>query len=178
LRDINFATASFGQGIAVTPIQIARAFSAIANGGKLVTPHLVKYIIDKEGAQKEFQATEGRQIISKQTSELLTSMLLSVTEEGFGKAARVPGYHIAGKTGTAQVPWTSLGQNKAGYSDKTIQSFVGYFPAFDPKFLILVKLDHPQAKTAEYSAAPVFRQLAEYLIDYYLIPPDYAPNKF
>ncbi len=174
LRDINLATASFGQGIAITPIQLVRAFSAIANGGKLITPYVVKYI-EEDGLKKEPQFLEERNVISKETSRVLTSMLLGVVEEGFGKGARIPGYYIAGKTGTAQVPWTSLGQNKPGYSDKTIQSFIGFFPAFDPKFLILVKLDHPQTKTAEYSSAPVFKELAEYLIKYYLIPPDYKP---
>ncbi len=157
----------------MTPLQLIRAFAAIANGGELITPHVVKYIVNGDGSKKEPQFAKEKRVISPETAKNLTSMLVGVTEEGFGKSARVPGYYIAGKTGTAQVPWTSLGQNKAGYSDKTIQSFVGFFPAFDPKFLILVKLDHPQAKTAEYSAAPVFRELAEYLIEYYLIPPDY-----
>jgi len=160
--EINFATAAFGQGIEVTPIQMAMAFSAIANGGKLVQPHILK---DQE--------YESKEIISNKTSSELTGMLVSVTEKGFGKAARIPGYFVAGKTGTAQVAWSALGMNKSGYSDKTVQSFIGYAPAFDPQFLILVKLDDPQAKTAEYSAIPIFQELGKFIIDYWEIAPDH-----
>ena len=103
----------------------------------------------------------------------LTAMLVSVVENGFAKSARIPGYFVAGKTGTAQVSYGALGINKRGYSDKTIQSFIGFAPAFNPKFLILVKLDNPKTKTAEYSAIPVFKQLSEYIINQYQIPPDY-----
>ncbi|KPJ55765.1 hypothetical protein AMJ49_06395 [Parcubacteria bacterium DG_74_2] len=99
-------------------------------------------------------------------------MLVSVTENGFAKSAQVPGYYIAGKTGTAQVSWGALDIDKEGYSDKTIQSFIGFAPAFEPRFLILVKLDNPKTKTAEYSAIPCFQKLAKYIIDYWQIPPD------
>ena len=101
--------------------------------------------------------------------------MTNVIENGFSKKAKIPGYFVAGKTGTAQVPWASLGINKSGYSDKTIQSFVGFAPSFNPKFLILVKLDNPGTRTAEYSALPVFRNLAKYIIDLWQIPPDYQP---
>ncbi|MDP3093373.1 MAG: penicillin-binding protein 2 [bacterium] len=173
--EINFATASFGQGIEMTPIQLVRAFSAIANGGKLTKPHLVKKIIDKDGLAKEILPEFSRNIISSETSAQVVSMMASVVENGYGKAAKVPGYFVAGKTGTAQVPWASLGIDKSGYSDKTIQSFIGFAPAFSPKFLILVKLDNPETKTAEYSAIPVFHNLAKYIIDLWQIPPDYQP---
>ena len=83
------------------------------------------------------------------------------------------GSYIAGKTGTAQVAWSALGMDKSGYSDKTVQSFIGFAPAYNPRFLMLVKLDDPQTKTAEYSAMPLFRELAKYIIDYLEIPPDY-----
>jgi len=112
-------------------------------------------------------------VISQKTASQLTAMMISVVENGFGKAARIPGYYIAGKTGTAQVSWSSLEINKRGYSDKTWQSFIGFFPAFEPQILILVKLDNPKTRTAEYSAVPIFKQLAKYIIDYYQIPPDY-----
>ena len=100
-------------------------------------------------------------------------MLVSVVENGFGKGAGIPGYYVAGKTGTGQISWSALGETKSGYSPKTIQSFIGFVPAFDPEFLILVKLDNPATRTAEYSAAPVFRKLAKYIIDRYQIPPDH-----
>jgi len=160
--EINFATASFGQGVEFTSIQLLKAFSALANGGWLVDPHIV---------YRE-ETPYGERVISQKTSTDITSMMISVTENGYAKTARVPGYYVAGKTGTAQVPWSSLGISKSGYSDKTIQSFIGYAPAFDPAFIILVKLDNPQAKTSEYSASPVFGELAKYIIDYYQIPPE------
>ena len=100
-------------------------------------------------------------------------MMVSVIENGFSKKAKIDGYFIAGKTGTSQMPWPALGIEKAGYSSKTWQSFLGFAPAFNPKFLILVKLDNPQRGTAEYSAMPIFRDLAKYIIDYWEIPPDY-----
>jgi len=162
-REINFVTASFGQGIEMTPIQLVRAFCIIANGGKLVTPYLV---------ETQLKISDNN-IISPQTASKLTAMLVSVVENGFGKAARVPGYYIAGKTGTAQISYAALGVDKKGYSDKTWQSFIGFTPAFDPQFLILVKLNNPATKTAEYSAVPLFQTLAKYIIDYYQIPPDH-----
>lgn len=163
--EINFATASFGQGIAITPIQLVRAFSAIANGGKLVKPYLVENFAPKENSENF--------IISRKTSSQLVTMLVSVVEKGFAKSAKVPGYYVAGKTGTAQIPWSSLRIEKRGYSDKTIQTFVGFAPAFDPKFLVLIKLDNPKTKTAEYSAVPIFGELAKYIINLWQIPPDY-----
>ena len=160
--EINYATASFGQGIEITPMQLVRAYSALANGGRLPTPH----VVDQDMPLSE-------PIISEKTASQVTVMLVSVTENGFGKSARIPGYYVAGKTGTAQIAYSALGEKKAGYSDKTVQSFIGYAPAFDPRFLILIKLNNPATKTAEYSAIPIFRDLAKYIIDYYQIPPDY-----
>ena len=161
--EVNYANASFGQGIEVTSIQLFKAFSALANGGKLIDPYII------EGNDRSHHA---RRIISPGTSSTITSMMISVTENGFAKTAQVPGYYVAGKTGTAQISWSALGINKRGYSDKTIQGFVGYAPAMDPAFVILIKLDNPKARTAEYSAAPIFSKLAKYILDYYQIPPD------
>lgn len=172
--EVNFATASFGQGIEMTPMQLIRAFSAIANGGKLITPHLVKEIRNSNNEIIEQESVSDKEgVISANTSQKLKTMLVSVVENGFGKAARIPGYYVAGKTGTAQVSWSSMGIGKGGYSDKTWQSFIGFAPAFNPRFLILVKLDNPATRTAEYSAVPIFKDLAKYIIDYYQIPPDY-----
>ena len=162
--EINFATASFGQGIEMTPIQLVRAFSSLINGGKMIKP----YIVDRENTPESPDF-----IISPKTSSQIAVMLVSAVENGFGKAARIPGYYIGGKTGTAQVPYSALGINKSGYSDKTVQSFVGFGPAFNPQFIILVKLNNPKAKTAEYSAIPIFRELAGYIINLWQIAPDY-----
>jgi stage V sporulation protein D (sporulation-specific penicillin-binding protein) len=171
--DINYVTASFGQGIEITPIQLVRAFAAIANGGKLVKPYVAEKVVDKEGNAVKTEPVISDAIISSGTVSSLTNMLVSVVENGFAKSARIPGYYVAGKTGTAQIPWSALGQDKKGYSDETWQSFIGFFPAFSPRFLVLIKLDNPKANTAEYSAAPLFKQLVKYMIDYYSIPPDY-----
>jgi len=168
-REINLATASFGQGIEVTPLQLVRAYCAIANGGKLVAPHLAKQV-NGESRQTE---KEARQVISSKTASQVTAMLVSVVENGFAKSAQVPGYFVAGKTGTAQVSFGSLGIQKKGYSDKTIQTFIGFAPAFNPRFLALIKLDNPNTRTAEYSAVPIFKELGEYIIHHKQIPPDY-----
>jgi len=172
--EINFATAAFGQGIEMTPVQLIRAFSVFANGGKLVRPYLVEEATRPDGTVVRIDPKiQDSSVISRNTASKITAMLVSVIENGFGKSAGIPGYYIAGKTGTAQVPWSALGINKAGYSDKTIQTFIGFAPAFNPRFLILVKLNNPKTRTAEYSAVPIFRNLAKYVIDYYHIPPDY-----
>jgi len=167
-QEINFATASFGQGIEMTPIQLIRAFCVIANGGKLVKPYLVEKIVNT--STSEIQPQVLGEVINQQAAFQLTAMLISVVENGFAKAAKIPGYYIAGKTGTAQVAY----EEKGGYyPDKSIQSFIGFGPALNPQFLILVKLDNPKTKTAEYSAVPIFKKLAKHIIDYWQIPPDY-----
>jgi len=174
-RDINLATASFGQGVEMTPVQLIRAYCALANGGKLITPYLVEEIVSSDGKIENLaKDKKQKSVISSKAASQLTAMLVSVVENPFAKAAKIPGYFIAGKTGTAQVSFAALGIDKKGYSkEKTIQTFVGFAPAFSPEFLTLIKLDNPQTKTAEYSTVPVFRDLAEYMINYYQIPPDY-----
>ena len=171
--DVEFATASFGQGIGVTPIQIARGFSSIANGGKSVKPYVVEKIVKGEKEVDITPQISNEQIISTKTASQVTTMLTSVVERGFGKGAKIPGYYLAGKTGTAQVPF----ENKKGYyPDKTIQTFIGFGPALNPQFLILVKLDNPKVQSSALSAVPVFRKLAQYIINYWQIPPDYDIN--
>lgn len=99
-------------------------------------------------------------------------MMINVVERGFGSGAKIPGYWLAGKTGTAEVP---MSNGKGYYSDRTIQSFIGFGPALNPQFLILVKLDNPKVSQAALSAVPEFKKLAQYIIDYWQIPPDYKP---
>ncbi|MFA7385957.1 MAG: penicillin-binding protein 2 [Candidatus Paceibacterota bacterium] len=170
--DVNYATASYGQGIYITPIQLVRAFSSFANEGKITNPYIVEKTI-KNGKVETVKTSAEKQVISAETASKVTTMLVNVIEKGFGKSARIPGYYLAGKTGTSQIPWPALGIDKRGYSEKTWQSFIGFAPAFNPQFLIFIKLDNPKAKTAEYSAMPIFRDLAEYIIGYMQIPPDY-----
>lgn len=170
--EINYCTASFGQGIEVTPIQIVRAFSAVANGGKLVKPYVAKKIIGGEDIKENNPEITDR-VISEKTASQLTAMMVSVTEKGFAQNARIAGYYIAGKTGTSQVAFSSLGIDKKGYSNKTWQSFIGFAPAFKPRFLVMIKLDNPKVETSTQSSVPVFREMAKYIIDYLEIPPDH-----
>lgn len=167
-REINLATISFGQGITVTPLGLITAIGAIANRGKLMRPYLVEKMIDSNGLETIREPHLVKEVISPQTAEELTKMMVSVVENGFGKSARVPGYNIAGKTGTAQIP----DLEKGGYSDKTIHTFVGFAPAFNPQFVILIKLDQPKGvRFAADSTSPVFKEIAEYLFNYLEIPP-------
>jgi cell division protein FtsI (penicillin-binding protein 3)/stage V sporulation protein D (sporulation-specific penicillin-binding protein) len=167
--EFDFATAAFGQGIEMTPIQLVRAFSVFANGGKIPQPYVVERIV--HGQEQEITKPKlSGQIISEKTAGQVAGMLINVVEKGFGDGAKIPGYYIAGKTGTAQVAY----ENRAGYyPDKTIQSFIGFGPALDPQFLILVKLDNPKVPKSALSAVPIFKKLAQYIINYWQIPPDY-----
>ena len=166
----DFATASFGQGVEVTSIQLVRAFGAIANGGKLMKPYVVEKIIRHDDEEIEIQSEVQGEVISETTAAKITSMLVSAIDNGYAKKAGINGYFIAGKTGTAQIP-----SKKGGYlEDETIHSFMGYFPAMNPRVLIFIKLDNPKGvKTSSESAAPLFRELAKYIIDLWQIPPDY-----
>jgi cell division protein FtsI/penicillin-binding protein 2 len=163
---IGYVTASFGQGIWMTSVQLVRAYSALANGGWLVQPSVAR------DGRKETDGSKKRQVISQETSQTISKMLASVVDNGFGKAAKVAGYTISGKTGTAQMSWSTLGVSQRGYSDKTTQSFVGFFPSGEPKFLILVKFKAPNVNTAEYSAIPAFNELAKYVIYASQLPPN------
>lgn len=168
-HDVEYATAAFGQGIEVTPIGLASGFSVFANNGKLAKPYVVEKIM-QSGIETFLKPQQGKQVISPKTSADVTAMMVSVVENGFGSEAKIPGYYIAGKTGTAEVPL----KNGKGYElNKTIQSFIGFAPALNPKFLILVKLDDPKVPKSSLSAAPVFKKLAQYIINYWQIPPDY-----
>lgn len=166
-RDINFATASFGQGIAVSRIGFLDAFSALANNGAMMKPRVVKAIRKVNGSEEEIKSEQLASPISASTASKVTAMLINAVEAGYGKRAGVPGYKVAGKTGTAQVP----NENGDGYSDKTIHSFAGYAPAFAPVFVGIVSLDNPKGvRFAESSATPVFGEIASYILNYYQVP--------
>lgn len=165
--DIYTATASFGQGITVTPLQLAAAFGAIANGGKLYKPYLVSEIHQADGQVEKRQSQFVRQVIKPRAAKLLSGMLTVVVEEGHGQSARVPGYYMAGKTGTAQVPNLS----GPGYLEVTKQTFVGFGPVDNPQFVMLVKYDEPQRRFAEYTAVPTFGNIAKFLLQYLEVPP-------
>jgi len=168
-REIEFYTASFGQGIAITPLQLASAIGAIANGGTLMKPYVVERIIDDAGNTTVRSPEARRRVIATSTAEMVTKMLVSAVRSGFENRASVKGYFVAGKTGTAQIPRS----DGRGYSDDVIHTFVGYAPAFRPRFLILLKLDKPQGnRFAANTLTSAFHDLAEFILNYYEIPPD------
>jgi cell division protein FtsI (penicillin-binding protein 3) len=161
---INLATISFGQGIAVTPLQLLRAYAAIANGGKLMRPYIVRRVVAADGSVVHENTPQVMgQPISRETAAVVTRMLRGVVEEGTGKQARVDGIPVAGKTGTAQKVDGKTGR----YSARArMSSFVGFVPADAPRFVILVVIDSP--RTATYGgvvAAPVFQRIAEFEVD-------------
>lgn len=164
------ATGSYGQGITVTQVQMLAAYAALANGGKLMKPYLVKEVIHPDGQRDVTKPTLIREVISKRTSRLISGMMVTVVESGHGKRAAVPGYYVAGKTGTAQVP----NPNGPGYlPDATIGSFAGYAPSDHPRFVMLVTVEKPKTVAfAEASAAPVFGDMAKFILATLQVPPE------
>lgn len=169
-REIDLATSSFGQGISVTPIQLVRAVAAIANGGKLFEPHVVSEIIDEHGIFK-IKPRQLEQPISEDAANQVKEMMVQAVDKGeaqfYKKRAGIINFKIAGKTGTAQIP-------VAGHYDptKTIASFVGFAPADDPRFVMLVRYVQPSSSIyGADTAAPTFFEIAKELFMYYGIPP-------
>lgn len=164
----DLGTNSFGQGLAATPLQMVNATAAIANGGRLMRPYVVQARM-ADGQVLYTQPEILAQVIKPETAKDLTEMMVVVVNTG-NSAARVQGYRIAGKSGTAQIP------DKDGYiKDATIVTFVGFAPADEPKFALLVKLDQPDpsiSQWAAYTAAPVFAQVSRRLFDHLNIAPD------
>ena len=167
-KDVNRATISFGQGISTTPLQIAASYAAIANKGKLVKPHIVDGVLDESGVEKQAEPVEPIDVVSEETANKVSQMLISVVENGHGKKAQVEGFKVAGKTGTAQIP-----KSDGGYEENThIGSFAGFAPVDDPKFVMLVKFDKPKnVEWAESSAAPIFGDIASWLLNSYFKVP-------
>ncbi len=156
-REINLATASFGQGISVTPIGLLSAVSAIANNGVLMKPNIIKGNNPKK----------IRQAVSAKAASEVTAMMISAVDKAI--IARIPSYKVAGKTGTAQVPNFKSG----GYTEDVINTYIGFAPATNPRFVIFIKLDKPAGgPLAGLTVVPAFKELAQFILNYYNIPPD------
>jgi cell division protein FtsI/penicillin-binding protein 2 len=170
-RDLEAAQASFGQGIAMTPIQTVRALSTLANGGYLVTPHLVKEIDYKIGTKKTLEYPKGEQVLKPETAEEISRMLTVVVDYALKNGTvKLNNYSLAAKTGTAQIA------NPAGggyYEDHYLHSFFGYFPSYDAKFLVFLYTYYPKGvKYASETLTDTFIDMSKFLINYYNIPPD------
>lgn len=175
MKEVNLATISYGQGIAVTPIQLVTAISAVANGGNLMKPRLVKELIDQGGnVVHSFKPEAKRKVISNETSKTLLQILESVVKKGTGKQAYVPGYRIGGKTGTASK--VIDGRYVPG---KYTASFAGIAPVDDPKVVVLVIIDEPS--NGEYYggriAGPVAGELIKEILDYLEVEPQFTEEE-
>lgn len=170
-REIEYATASFGQGIALTPLEATRAFAALANGGYLVTPHVAKEIRYVDGGSKVIEYPRGRQVIKLETSKSITDMLVAVLDRGYSEGKyKLDRYSVAVKTGTAQM----AKENGGGYyEDKHLHSFFGYFPASQPRFLVMLFIVDPKGvRYSSQTLLPPFMDAAKFLLNYYEVPPD------
>lgn len=170
-REIEYANAAFGQGIALTPIQMIRALASLGNGGNLVVPHLVKKIKYSDGTSKELEYPITKTKIKKESAEEITRMLVEVMDKSIkGGLGKFENFSVAVKTGTAQVFDNA---NGGYYKDRNTHSFFGYFPAYDPKFIVLLYAVNP--KGSQYSAmtwSDPFIDITKFLLSYYEVPPD------
>lgn len=168
-RDIEYATASFGQGISMTPIEAVRALSVLANGGVLVTPHVVKSTEYNIGPSRDFVPSGERRVIKKETSEEISRMLTVVVDQALlGGTLKMEHYSIAAKTGTAQLVEDG-GYSKTDY----LHTFFGYFPSNDPKFIVFLAVKNPRGEAyASHTLSQPFMQITKFLLNYYEVPPD------
>jgi cell division protein FtsI (penicillin-binding protein 3) len=156
----SIGTIPMGQGLTTTPLQLASGYAAIANGGHRVTPHV---------KERESPAPPGPRVISEETSAIVRGMLQGVVDEGSGHAARIPGYTVAGKTGTSQ----KVDPESGSYGDEYVASFIGFAPATDPEYVTLISIDEPGATYwGEVAAAPAFRKVMGFALGYFNVPPD------
>lgn len=170
-REIEYANAAFGQGIALTPIEMIRALASLSNGGNLVVPHIVERIKYNDGSSKEIKYPITRAKITKETTEVISGMLVTLMDKVIkGGQGKLEHFSLAVKTGTAQVADNTTG---GYYEDRYTHSFVGYFPAYDPKFMVFLYAVNP--KDVPYAAttwSDPFLDITKFLLNYYEVPPD------
>jgi cell division protein FtsI/penicillin-binding protein 2 len=162
---INMYYSSFGQGLATTPLQLAVAYSAMANDGAMPKPYIIDEIHHPNGTIEKTQPKILEQVISTPAAKRITGMLVSVVENTYTKSVRIPEYYIAAKTGTAQVP------QKGGYKSSAYNhTLAGYGPATNAKVVLIVKYEEPDRRYAESTAAPIFKDVMKFALDYYNVP--------
>jgi cell division protein FtsI (penicillin-binding protein 3) len=167
----SMGTIPVGQGLAVTPLQMAAVYSAVANGGLWVQPRLVRGEVDAEGRFHPAPSPVTHRVVSKQTAAEMTELLAYAVDTGTGENAQIPGYWVAGKTGTAQVPRA----DGPGYTDKYDASFIGFTPASKPRLLVACILDEPVTQYGAVAAAPLFKAVARYALARFHVAPEAQP---
>ncbi len=172
-RDLEYAQASFGQGIAVTPINMITALATLGNGGVTITPHIVDEIRYTSGKVKKFTPNPPVQVLKPETSGEISRMLVNVVDKALlNGTVKIPEYSIAAKTGTAQI-YRPRAEGGGYYDDRYMHTFFGYFPAYDPKFIIFLYTYYPKkAEYASHTLTMPFIRTAKFLLHYYSIPPD------
>ena len=168
---VSLATMAFGQGLAVTPLQMASVYATIANGGTWVQPRLVRGTVDANGTFQAAPAPETRRVVSQRTASAVTRMLSYAVDIGTGVEAQIPGYWVAGKTGTARIPR----QNRPGYTKKYVASFIGFAPASHPALVVAAVIDDPATIYGGVAAAPLFKNVARFALARLRIPPAAKP---
>lgn len=170
-REIEYANAAFGQGIAFTPVELVRALASLSNGGNLVTPHLLKKIKYNDGTSKVMEYPTQPTKISKETSQEITRMLVTVMDKSLKSGqAKMDNFSVAVKTGTAQV---AREDGKGYYDDRNDHSFFGYFPAYEPKFIVFLYAINPKGVPyASVTWADPFLDITKFLLNYYEVAPD------
>jgi cell division protein FtsI (penicillin-binding protein 3) len=166
-------TIPIGQGVAVTGLQIASVYATIANGGVRTEPRLLRGRIDGEGASHPLGTPKRRRVVSAGTAEMITRMLAYAVEVGTGTEAQIPGYWVAGKTGTARKPLAGGG----GYGDEYVASFVGFAPASEPRLVVAASLDEPDTVYGGIAAAPLFRDVARFALAKLRVPTSTPPPR-
>ena len=157
---VSIGNIPFGQGFTVTPLQLVSGYATLVNGGRRVTPHV---------AEQETSPKQGPRVISKKTSAIVRGMLQGVVDDGSGHFAQISGYTVAGKTGTSQIVDPKTGT----YGDQYVASFIGFAPATDPEYVMLVAVDDPQTSYwGELVAVPAFRRVMSFTLGYFNVPPD------
>jgi cell division protein FtsI (penicillin-binding protein 3) len=157
--DLTRATVSYGAGVAVTPLQMASVYATVANGGMRVQPRLVRSIVEPDGTVVEAEPSIRHRVVRPETADVLTRMLAYAVQDGTGENAQIPGYQVAGKTGTAK----KLDAN-GRYTQRYVASFIGFLPASRPRIVVAAILDEPRTIYGGVAAAPLFQEVARYAI--------------